>query len=181
MPTVYEIARNLKLPGVFVSAHLDPATIPPRMFNSIHRMIKTGVAVGWSSQAAQVAKRLMRDHHVSFVETSPYGVATAAILNPSIKDEVLELYEAYITVQTAQAQPGSRADYTKYWEQRRADLEAMFRPDYFMHKFIQVSNQHYRAQIALLMASARHPDDIAAGEALAARFRAGEKFPIQVI
>ena len=58
--SVYETARKLRLPGIEITAVINPALLTVRIRNSAIRMIEDGVITGWG-QAAKLARVLMED------------------------------------------------------------------------------------------------------------------------
>jgi len=57
---VYELARELKVIGTVIQAHIDPTRIPVRTKRSAQRMIRSGIMKGgWSSKAKQLALKLV--------------------------------------------------------------------------------------------------------------------------
>lgn len=58
--TIYETARQLKLPGVVAQAHIDPTQVSPRVKKMVQTMIRNGkLKGGWSSKSMQLANVLL--------------------------------------------------------------------------------------------------------------------------
>lgn len=60
--SIYDTARQLKISGVVVQAHIDPTQITPRIKKMTQAMLRKGkLKGGWNSKSMQLARQLMRD------------------------------------------------------------------------------------------------------------------------
>lgn len=182
MATVYDIARKLKLPGVVVTAEIDPTAMSSRMFNSIYRMIKAGVAEGWSSDAARVAGQLMKAEGIPYAATSTYGITTYGKFNVTdeSREQIRDMFNAYITLYVSSLSPTAKQSTSNRIDAKRAELELVLDKAAHAKQFLRVDIKPIRSQLAVLMAQSRHQADIEAGNLLAERFHNGEKFPIDI-
>ena len=58
--TIYDIARQLKLPGVVAQAHIDPTQVSPRIKKMVQDMLRKGKLKGtWSSKSLQLTMTLL--------------------------------------------------------------------------------------------------------------------------
>ena len=99
---VYEIASKLRLPGIEVSAVINPALLTVRIRNSAIRMIEDGVITGWG-QAAKLARLVMegceaphiKHGRVSYRYTTVYNCKN---ISDDIRAKLTEAGEADVAI-----------------------------------------------------------------------------------
>lgn len=173
--TVYEVARRIKMPGVEVQATFHPHKLSKRIFNASKKMIETGVINGWGA-SAQVARFVFSSHHVGYVSVDKWHVAIRGgwtfAPTDEIKERVTELHNAWLLVETVARGGFDQTHYREYLDNflsgKRSHLAL-------------ASNKEITEQIAELVAYCRSERDLAESSDLAARFVAGESFPVSVI
>jgi hypothetical protein len=172
MATVYEIARKLQMPGLEVQATFHPTKLTTRMFNSARKMIASGRIEG-NGGAAKVAQVVLDSRQVSFVKTSKWGITVEGgyEMDEAAKQEVRDLIEAYIVVESAQR---AHFDDTDRNYVRRA-LEKVLSEEY---AWISMYNAEYRTQIADAFLKHRRPADLQNAQQLLTAFETGAPFPI---
>lgn len=78
--SVYETARKLQLPGLEITAVVNPALLTARIRNAAMRMIDKGVITGWG-QAAKLARLLMESHDEPYIRDGRASWLYASVRN----------------------------------------------------------------------------------------------------
>jgi len=172
MSNIYEIARKLQMPGLNVQATFHPTLLTTRVFNSARRMIASGRIEG-NGGAAKVAQVVLDSKRVAYVKCNKWGLSVegAYEMDEAAKQEVRDLNEAYIVVESAQ---NERFDDTDRNYARRA-LEKVLSEE---HAWISMYNAEYRTQIAEAFLKHRRPADLHNAQQLLTAYESGEPFPI---
>jgi hypothetical protein len=176
MATVYEVARNLKLPGVQVQAHLDPTKLTKRMFNSARKMIASGRVTGWG-EASRVARLVLNSQDIPFIGEDKWGIRIHGYidLSESDKAECLELYQAHIMVRKAQDQ----SQYSFYWDGKLRTLEStLAHTD--KYNYIQCDMAEFREQLSTIILRNRYSVDMHKAQQVLTAFETGQSFPVNV-
>lgn len=99
MPTLYDVARQLKTAGVVTTAHFDPSTLTVRIRKAAQRMLSSGVLRGgWNSQSRKVAEIVATHHDLPMVRArGGYVYVEPRTLNDQDLEEVERLVHADIT------------------------------------------------------------------------------------
>jgi hypothetical protein len=87
--TIYDTARDLKLPGAVVSAHIDPTKVSPRIKKMVQTMLRKGkLKGGWSSQSLMLARKLLDGKNIpvlqgwnSYYRAEPFNAETLAFFD----------------------------------------------------------------------------------------------------
>lgn len=184
MARIYEIADQLRIPGVKVDAALYPSTLTKRIFNSARSMIESGVIIGHGG-AAKVAKYVFSGRNVTHLRTTTYGILRYGHINlpREAREEIVECYEAFIMLKKAQYtdphEPSTLLVKDRYWDDRREDVRTFFEnlPN---SRWIGVDQPELRNRIAGICAA--HRTDLTKQNTadLLKQFDAGEPFPINV-
>lgn len=178
MARIYDIADQLRIPGIKVEAALYPSELTKRIFNSARAMIESGVIIGHGG-AAKVAKHVLRGRNVTHLQTTTHGILRYGYvtLPKEARKEVMECYEAF--VMTKKAQANLRGVKEDYWDDRRVDVHRFFEnlPN---SRWIGVDQPELRNRIAGILAE--HRTDLTKQNTadLLKQFDAGEPFPINV-
>lgn len=176
MATVYEVARNLKMPGVQVQAHLDPTTLTTRVFNSARKMIASGRVNGWGA-SARVARHVLNSQDVPYIGEDKWGIRIHGLINMSDADkaEATELYQAHIMVRKAQDQ----APYTNYWDGKLGTFtRAIENRD--KYGYIQCDMAEFREQLSTIILRNRYSVDMHKAQQVLTAFETGQPFPVNV-
>lgn len=178
MARIYDIADQLRIPGVKVDAALYPSNLTARIHKSARAMIESGVINGYGG-AAKVAKHVIRGRNVTHLQTSTHGVYRYGHINlpKDAREEIIEWYEAF--VMTKKAQLGERGVREEYWDDRRGDVYK-FMDNLPNSRWIGVNQPEIRNRIAGICAA--HRTDLTKQNTadLLKQFDAGEPFPINV-
>lgn len=178
MARIYDIADQLRIPGVKVDAALYPSNLTKRIFNSARAMIESGVINGYGG-AAKVAKHVLRGRNVTHLQTTTRGILRYGHINlpKDAREEVMECYEAF--VMTKKAQYVERGVKEEYWDDRRGDVYK-FMDNLPNSRWIGVDQPELRNRIAGILAE--HRTDLTKQNTadLLKQFDAGEPFPINV-
>lgn len=178
MARIYEIADQLRIPGVKVDAALYPSNLTKRIHKSARSMIESGVINGYGG-AAKVAKHVFRGRNVTHLQTTTHGILRYGHINlpREAREEIVECYEAFIM--TKKAQYVERGVREEYWKDRRVDVHRFFEnlPN---SRWIGVDQPELRNRIAGICAA--HRTDLTKQNTadLLKQFDAGEPFPINV-
>jgi len=177
MATVYEVARNLKMPGVQVQAHLDPTTLTKRVFNSARKMIASGRVNGWGA-SARVARLVLNSQDIPYIGEDKWGIRIHGYIDLSEADkaECLELYQAHIMVRKAQDQ----AQYSFYWDGKLRSLEStLAHTD--KYNYIQCDMAEFREQLSAIILRNRYSVDRHKAQQVLTAFETGQPFPVNVL
>lgn len=172
--SVYAIGRKLKMPGVEVQAHLNPANITPRVFNSAKRMLERGVIIGWGG-AAQVARHIVRSGKCPYLALNTWGLESSLNfkLPPDAFAQATELFEAYQLCERLQHPSLDE----QFIQRRRKDA------DHFLsgnRTYLNVSDKNIAFQLAEIIHAAEPEEVKQLRKDLAARFTRCEVFQIEI-
>jgi hypothetical protein len=176
MATIYEVARNLKMPGVQVQAHLDPTTLTTRVFNSARKMIASGRVNGWGA-SARVARHVLNSQDVPYIGEDKWGIRIHGYIDLSEADkaECLELYQAHIMVRKAQDQ----AQYSNYWDGKLGILtRTLEHTD--KYNYIQCDMAEFREQLSTIILRNRYSVDRHKAQQVLTAFETGQPFPVNI-
>jgi hypothetical protein len=181
--SIYDTARQLKISGVVVQAHIDPTQITPRIKKMTQTMFRTGkLKGGWASKSMQLARQMMRDKHLpvlngwdSMFRCQPLTAADLAELD--------EWFEADAALEKMKID-GS----TNHWAIKRLDTNVVenkravrgLRHDRMMQFYVRLDNQALREQVHEKLLSLRLPEDVAALNALADRLDDPTPIPMKL-
>lgn len=182
--SVYDTARQLKIPGVVVQAHIDPTLVSPRIKKMAQTMLRKGMLKGgWNSKSALLARHLLEDTGLpvlarwnSFYRAPKFNAETLAYFD--------ELFEADIALQKMDMSPEQLGT---PWNAKvlRDDLEenqqAVRRVGTTTKSlFLRMYNEDLRAQAHEKLLALRSPKDVAALDALAARLDDPTPIPVKL-
>lgn len=176
MATVYEVARNLKMPGVIVSAHLDPTTLTKRVFNSARKMIASGRVNGWGA-SARIARLVLNSKDVPFIGEDKWGIRIYGYidLNEADKAECLELYQAHIMVRKAQ----DLRKYSAYWDDKLSSMESILAHT-AKYNYVQCDMAEFREQLSTIFLRNRYSVDMHKAQQVLTAFETGQPFPVNI-
>jgi len=182
--TIYETARDLKLPGAVVSAHIDPTKVSPRIKKMVQTMLRKGqLKGGWSSQSLMLARKLMEGKNIpvlqgwdSYYRAEPFNAETIAFF-----DEMFEANALLEKMEMSEAQRESKWFIERVEENlqdhkrlvRRVTTEAMA-----LH--LRMDSLDLRTQVTEKLLSLRMPEDVAALNAIADRLDDPTPIPLTI-
>lgn len=174
MSNIYEIARILQMPGLEIKATFMPTRLTTRMFNSARKMIASGRIEG-NGGAAKVARTVLDSRNVSFVNCNKWGLGLSGgfALSAAGKDEIRELNEAYIVIESSRSTHFDEDDRKR----ARAYLEQILDGD---RTWLSMYNAELRNQIADVYLKNRRPADLQNAQQLLTAYESGEPFPIHL-
>ncbi|MGI9141596.1 MAG: hypothetical protein ACR2IJ_00245 [Fluviibacter sp.] len=183
--SIYDTARQLKIPGVVVQAHIDTTQISPRIKKMTQDMLRKGkLKGGWSSKSLQLARQLMRGHHLPVLngwdtmfrcqQLSPNDLAQF--------DEWFDADAALEKMKMTAAQTDSRwyvdRINTNIVENKRAIRK--LNPKHLVQFYLRIDSPDMREQINDKLLSLRLPEDIAALCSLADRLDDPTPIPMEL-
>jgi hypothetical protein len=97
---LFERARLIGGAGMVVTAHLDPTHLSPQMRKSVAKQIREGIYLGWSSKAADAAKKYLAHFNGNLLPAC--GIAWGTLLQvnrqfvytPEMFDEIRRMLQA---------------------------------------------------------------------------------------
>lgn len=173
MPTVYDIARTIKLPGTKTTVTFNSERLTPRVRNAVRRMIDSGIVKGYGA-SAQLAKRLMRYGSVSYAVVTKYGVALEGHFEFShdVETQLRELHEVYLL-----SDAFGTAD-ESYIRHQRGYLGSFLQR---IREFVPIYTEEIAAQFAAVALQGRYKADADRTAALLAEFDCGAAIPFNPI
>jgi hypothetical protein len=184
MPTIYDIARDLKTAGVEVSAHINPANLTTRMRNSVKRMLLTGIMKGgYSSHAARITKMLTKEHNLSYVKDR-YGYIEFRIhraFNDQEREQLAEWFSADKMLTMLKKEDGDK--YHSEWVNRSYESNMKTLNNKRTLEFndmVRVTNKELNEQTKELISLIKTDEEIKFRKQLCAKFDNNELIPIKV-
>ena len=182
--TIYDTARDLKLPGAVVSAYIDPTKVSPRIKKMVQTMLRKGqLKGGWSSQSLMLARKLLDGKNIpvlhgwnSYYRAEPFNAETLAFF-----DEMFEANALLEKMEMSAAQRESKWFVERVDENlqdhkrlvRRVTTEAMA-----LH--LRMDSHDLREQVNEKLLSLRMPEDVAALNAVADRLDDPTPIPLKI-
>lgn len=172
--SVYAIGRKLRMPGVEVQAHLNPANLTPRIFNNAKRMLERGVIIGWGG-AAQVARHIVQTEKCPYMALNSWGLESSRNfkLPPDLFAQATELFEAFQLCERIQ-HPSISEDYIS---RRRKDADNFLSGN---RTYLNVSNKNIASQLVEIIHTAEPEEVKQLRKDLVARFTRCEVFQIEI-
>jgi hypothetical protein len=181
--SIYDIARQLKLSGVVVQAHIDPTRITPRIKKMTQAMLRKGVLKGgWNSKSLQLAQTLMRDSNLPVLHHWN-AVFRTRQLSPSELAQFDEWFEADVMIEKLKiANPQEKQWAINRLNENVEENKAAIRKlsSNMGTFYLRFDNPEYRAQASELLLSLRLPEDVAALNALADRLDDPTPIPLTI-
>jgi hypothetical protein len=183
--SIYDTARQLKISGVVVQAHIDPTQISPRIKKMAQDMFRKGkLKGGWSSKSMQLARQLMRDKNLPVLNGWD-SMFRCQRLSPADLAQFDEWFEADAALEKMKID-GS----TNHWAIKRLDTNIVENKrtirklnDYapqMMQFYVRLDNQELREIVHNKLLSLRLPEDVAALNALADRLDDPTPIPMKL-
>lgn len=173
MPTMYDIARAIKLPGVKTTVTFSSEHLTPRVRNAVRRMIDSGIVRG-SGTTAKLAKRLMNYGGISYVVVTKYGVTLEGHFEFShdVETQLRELHEVYLL-----SDAFGKAD-DNYLRSQRVYLGSFLQR---IREFVPIYSEEIAVRFAEVALQGRYKADADRTAALLAEFDCGATIPFNPI
>jgi hypothetical protein len=183
--SIYDTARQLKISGVVVQAHIDPTQITPRIKKMTQEMFRKGkLKGGWASKSMQLARQLMRDKNLPVLNGWD-SMFRCQPLSPSDLAQLDEFFEADAALEKMKI--AGKED-TNQWYLRRIDTNVvenkravrLLQPDRMTQFYLRFDNQELREQAHEKLLAMRLPEDVAELNALADRLDDPTPIPMKL-
>jgi len=183
--SIYDTARQLKISGVVVQAHIDPTQITPRIKKMTQAMFRKGkLKGGWASKSMQLARQLMRDKNLPVLNGWDSMFRCQALTSEDLAqfDEWFEADAALEKMKIA-----GKED-TNQWYLRRIDTNVVenkrtirgLQPDRMMQFYLRFDNQELKEAAHEKLLAMRLPEDVAALNELADRLDDPTPIPMKL-
>lgn len=181
--SIYDTARQLKIPGVVVQAHIDPTKVSPRIKKMVQTMIRKGeLKGGWGSKSLLLAKHLLDGKNLPMLAVWN-GRYRAKRFNAEQIARLDELFEADIALEKMKMTDSQRESewYGRRIDEALRDNKLMVRrvDTTMMAFYARVDTPEIREQVHALLLEWRLPEDVAALNAVADRL--DDPTPIPVV
>jgi hypothetical protein len=176
----FDMVRKIRhLPGLKLTATIDPQYITKRVKNAAQKMLRTGIlSAGYRSQSRMLAEQLLDDAGVA-PAASANSWAVRIYANEQLTKEararLIEIANASRMVELASLSAGRDA---KYLNERYETLMSGLRQRKAGAFSFHLHNTSLTAQAAEVVASCRTPEQVTAHEALAAKLDSLDPFAI---
>lgn len=176
----FDMVRKIRhLPGLKLTATIDPTQITKRIKNATQKMLRTGIlSAGYRSQSRMLAEQLLDDAGIA-PAASANSWAVRIYENTQLTKEararLLEIANASRMIELASLSAGRDA---KYLNERYETLVSGLRQHKARSFSFRLHNTSLNAQAAEVAASCRTPEQVKAHEALAAKLDSLDPFAI---
>lgn len=181
--SIYDTARQLKIAGVVVQAHIDPTQITPRIKNMTQAMLRKGkLKGGWSSKSMQLARQLMRDSQVPILNGWD-SLFRCQPLSPSDLAQFDEWFEADAALEKMKINADTNPWAIKRLDTNVAENKRAVRKlgDTHMTQFyLRFDSQELKEAAHERLLSLRLPEDVAALNVLADRLDDPTPIPMKL-
>lgn len=173
--SVYSIARQLKIAGVVVKAHIDPTQVSPRIKKMTQDMFRKGqLKGGWNSKSMQLANQLLRGHNLPVLNGWDTMFRCHTLTEAQIA-QFDEMFEADYALEMMRV--GDKGADPQNWYRRRASENLQenkegirkLTPKHLISFYPRFDSQDLRAEFYDKLLPLRLPEDVAALHALADR------------
>jgi hypothetical protein len=176
----FDMVRKIRhLPGLKLTATLDPTRVSKRIKTAAQKMLRTGVLTsGYASQSRMLAQQVLDDAHVSAVAyNTKWGVRVLSVsrLTKDDRAQIAEFINAARTIELADMRSDAQAPYI---HDRYNNILAQFAAHEGEHFSFNLYQSTLQAQIVALISARRTPEQVKAHEALANRLDSTEPFHI---
>jgi hypothetical protein len=186
MPTVYDIARQLKLPAVEVQAHIHPQNLTSRMRNATKRFILNGHKGGWSSKANRIAEIIRGNHDLSWVALGYYThFYVKREFTPDERALLIEIFEAdnalYKMSKSSIDDNNDRA-----WALKHADRELQSNlelANVFIvngRTYFKINSAHFQKEVGKILMGTRSDEEIELTKQLASKLDGDTPIPLKL-
>jgi hypothetical protein len=175
----FDMVRKIRhLPGLKLTATIDPTHITKRLKNATQKMLRTGIVTGgYTSKARMLAEQLLKDaDREAPVYVSKWGVVITdmALLTNDVREPILELIEAARMIEHAS---DSRKNATRI-NDRYDNMKKQFKSTKIGRLSFALYQPAIQQQIGELVASCRTPLMVQIHNELADKLDSTEPFAI---
>lgn len=183
--TIYDIARQLKLPGVVAQAHIDPTQVSPRVKKMVQTMIRNGkLKGGWSSKSLQLASVLLEGKKLPMLHEWNSWFRCRK-LTPEDVEQITEWFEADVMLEKAKMTESQRES---GWYSKRLDTSleenkhALRKLDskQLVQIYFRMETPELREQVHEKLLDLRLPEDVAALHKVADRLDDPTPIPLKL-
>jgi hypothetical protein len=176
----FDMVRKIRhLPGLKLTATLDPTRVSKRVKTAAQKMLRTGVlTTGYASQSRMLAHQLLKDAHVEAVASNTkWGVRILAVpqLTKDDRAQIAEFINAARMIELADMASNKQASYI---HDRYTSILAQFEVHKGVHFSFNLYQPTLQSQIVDLISARRTPEQVKAHEALADKLDSTEPFHI---
>jgi hypothetical protein len=183
--SIYDTARQLKVSGVVIQAHIDPTQITPRIKKMTQAMFRKGqLKGGWSSKSFHLARTLMREKQLPVLNgwDSMFRCQKLSRADLAELDELFDADAALEKMKLTEAQKESKwyvdRINTNLVENKRAVRKLDDKN--FMQFYVRMDSPDMRVQVNEKLMAMRLPEDVAALNALADRLDDPTPIPMKI-
>lgn len=183
--SIYDTARQLKISGVVVQAHIDPTQITPRIKKMTQEMFRKGkLKGGWASKSMQLARQLMRDQNLPVLNGWDSMFRCQALTSEDLAqlDELFEADAALEKMRLTLAQADSRwyvdRINTNVVENKRTVRKLSDK--HMIQFYVRIDSPEIREQVHEKLLSLRLAEDVAALNVLADRLDDPTPIPMKL-
>ncbi len=183
--SIYDTARQLKIPGVVVQAHIDPTQITPRIKKMVQTMIRKGqLKGGGNSKSLMLARHLLQDKGLPMLAgwNGTYRAKRFDDAQLSFFDEMFEADAALEKITLSEKGADSAKWALARLAQRvRENKLTVRRVDTTMMGFwLGIDSPEIREQVNERLLALRLPEDVAALDVVAARLDDPTPIPVKL-
>jgi hypothetical protein len=174
----FELVRKVKyLPGLSMTASIDPTQISTRIKNAAQKMLRTGIlTAGYRSKSRLLAEQMLSDEGREAVVTSvSWGVfiQDVAILTPEARERIAELLEAAKLLDHLEHPTSADSTNARYKR-----LVTEIKRSRFGRVHLYLGHAEIQSQIAEVVSACRTPLMLEIHNELAAKLDGTEPFTI---
>lgn len=175
----FDMVRKIRhLPGLKLTATLDPTKISKRVKNATQKMLRTGVVTGgYTAKSRMLAEQLLKDANREIpVFVSKWGVfiQDMALVTTEVRRTIAELIEAARMVEHANDERNN----FKYINERYDNMRKHFKASKIGRVSLNMYQPVLHQQVAELVASCRTPLMVEIHNELADKLDSTEPFAI---
>jgi hypothetical protein len=174
----FDMVRKIRhLPGLKVTATLDPTLVPKRVKTAAQKMLRTGVlSSGYRSKSRLLAEQMLQSFGQQAVGSATVWavfIYEMAMLTPDAREQIVELLGAARLIEHVNS-PRNDAAINDRYDRLIDDVRTIKagRDSYY------TGNKNIQLQIAMVASACRTPEHVKAHEALAARLDSPEPFAV---
>jgi hypothetical protein len=183
--SIYDTARDLKLPGAVVSAHIDPTKITPRIKKMVQTMLRNGkLKGGWSSQSFMLARKLLESKNLPVLQGWNSRFRCRPLTDADLA-QFDEWFEADVALEKMKMNASQRDSvwYLKRFDANLAENKRAIRN--LTHRnlipfYVRIDNDPIKVQVHDKLLELRLPKDIAALNEVADLLDAPTPIPLRL-
>jgi hypothetical protein len=175
----FDMVRKIRhLPGLQLTATLDPTQITKRLKNATQKMLRAGIVTGgYTSKARMLAEQLLKDENRDapvFVTKWSVFIPDMALVTKEVREPIAELIDAARMIELANDSRGN----SEYINERYTQMKRQFKTTKIGRFSFNTYQPAIQQQIAETVASCRTPLMVQIHNELAAKLDSTEPFAI---